>query len=201
MENILSLIPPKGTAVSKRYAVAYKMSFLLSSRLYCWLRILTVSAGHDAFRPTFEYSVLPLFVLRRVVDSSLRRVHSFLRIVSVSFTTSREFHPAPKNFSLFTYARIPRKYRKIKRFIWHEPPLSNGVVLFDSIFTQFVIQDSFRCIMPQANIPTLQFSFFLRPRRYLDARPYAAAQSQNTRETISAALQYHGSAKATFTES
>ena len=48
---------------------------------------------------------------------------------------------------------------------------------------------------------TLQFSFFLRPRRYLDARPYAAAQSQNTRETISAALQYHGSAKATFTES
>lgn len=102
MENILSLIPPKGTAVSKRYAVAYKMSFLLSSRLYCWLRILTVSAGHDAFRPTFEYSVLPLFVLRRVVDSSLRRVHSFLRIVSVSFTTSREFHPAPKNFSIFT---------------------------------------------------------------------------------------------------
>ena len=76
MENILSLIPPKGTAVSKRYAVAYKMSFLLSSRLYCWLRILTVSAGHDAFRPTFEYSVLPLFVLRRVVDSSLRRVHN-----------------------------------------------------------------------------------------------------------------------------
>ena len=117
MENILSLIPPKGTAVSKRYAVAYKMSFLLSSRLYCWLRILTVSAGHDAFRPTFEHSVLPLFVLRRVVDSSLRRVHSFLRIVSMSFTTSREFHPAPKNLPLcILYIVIPI-FPKIKSFL------------------------------------------------------------------------------------
>lgn len=82
-----------GHKVSGEYVTTYETQLLLSSRLYCWLRILTVSAGRA------------MICHDRVVDSS-----------ALDITTSREFHPTPKNLPLFTFVIVIRYTLKRKNF-------------------------------------------------------------------------------------
>ena len=59
---------------------------------------------------------MPLFIMNRVVDLSFG-ADTITRAASASFTTSRELHPAPKNYLYVFCNRIPLKYGKIKRFL------------------------------------------------------------------------------------